>query len=64
MISIVIPVYNEEKNLNELCNRLIKASQQWDDTFEVILVDNGSIDNSLDIIKQIHKRDSRFKAMA
>ena len=52
MISIVIPVFNEEKNLEELNNRLLVTCDSLDKEFEIIYVDDGSSDNSLDIIKE------------
>ena len=51
MISIVIPVFNEEKNLEELNKRLLVVCNSLDREFEIIYVDDGSSDKSLDIIK-------------
>jgi len=50
-IAIVIPVYNEEKNLPALFARLFPIMQQLGKKFEIIFVDDGSIDNSLQILK-------------
>ena len=44
--SVVIPVFNEEDNLEELCDRLIAACQPLGRPYEVILVDDGSSDRS------------------
>ncbi|MDP3284291.1 MAG: glycosyltransferase, partial [Desulfobacterales bacterium] len=41
-LSVVIPVYNEEKNLPELIERCIAACKKTSRTFEIILVDDGS----------------------
>ena len=60
MISIVIPILNEQENLNQLRNRLIDASPLWEDQFEIVLVDDGSTDTSLEIMKQFSK-DDRFR---
>lgn len=51
-ISIVIPVFNEEKNLEELLDRCLKTCQGLKRDFEIILVDDGSSDQSRHIIKQ------------
>ncbi len=51
-LSVVIPVYNEEKNLPELIERCIAACKKTSRTFEIILVDDGSRDGSRDIIFQ------------
>ncbi|EKD27941.1 MAG: hypothetical protein ACD_79C00492G0002 [uncultured bacterium] len=50
-VSIVIPVFNESSNLNELIERTLKTcrSQTW--KFEIILIDDGSRDNSAEIIQ-------------
>ena len=45
-ISIVIPVYNEELNLDELVDRCLKVGQGMDRPFEIILVNDGSADGS------------------
>ena len=46
-LSIVIPSYNEEENINELYNRLIKILDNLKiKSYEIIFVDNGSTDNS------------------
>lgn len=63
MYSIVIPIYNEERTLPVLRSRLIEATVSLDDQFEVILIDDGSKDNSFDLMKQIHQQDGRFKIL-
>ena len=49
-VSVVIPVFNEAQNLEELITRCLDACGQLGRSFEVILVDDGSRDNSADII--------------
>lgn len=51
-ISVVIPVYNEEKNLEELISRCLKTCEGIRRDFEIILVDDGSSDRSRSLIKQ------------
>lgn len=46
LISIVIPIYNEEKNLDELLTRCLAVCTGMNYTFEIILVDDGSNDGS------------------
>lgn len=53
MISIIIPIYNEEETLPILYHRLKSAMPSYHDECEVILVDDGSTDNSLAIMKHI-----------
>jgi undecaprenyl-phosphate 4-deoxy-4-formamido-L-arabinose transferase len=49
-ISIVIPVFNEEANLDELILRCLEACKSMEHQYEIILVDDGSKDASTDII--------------
>ncbi len=51
LISIVIPVFNEEKNLDELIARCLKTCKEMNFLFEIILIDDGSKDNSAVKIK-------------
>ena len=51
MISLVIPVYNEEKNLHALMERIRPVMQNMGKPYEVILIDDGSRDDSLSILK-------------
>jgi len=52
MISVVIPVFNEEKNLPELIRRCLEACRSMDLPFELILVDDGSRDRSAQLISE------------
>jgi undecaprenyl-phosphate 4-deoxy-4-formamido-L-arabinose transferase len=51
MISVVIPAYNEEANLPRLMERLRPVMQQMGENYEIILVDDGSRDGTLPILK-------------
>jgi undecaprenyl-phosphate 4-deoxy-4-formamido-L-arabinose transferase len=51
MISVVIPVYNEEVNLSHLLERLRPVMQQMGKSYEIIFVDDGSRDNTLSILR-------------
>jgi dolichol-phosphate mannosyltransferase len=64
MISIVIPAFNEEENIGEVRRRLLAAGSEWQDTFEVIFVDDGSRDKTLDLLRAIHHEDPRFKVLS
>jgi len=52
-LSIVIPVFNSEQSLEKLCEQLIPAIGLIADDFEIILVDDGSVDRSWKIISQL-----------
>ncbi len=63
-ISIVVPVYNEEEVLPELYRRLQNALEQLDESWEIILVNDGSSDQSATLIQQLHYKDSRVKGIS
>tara|TARA_Y100000591_G_scaffold61923_1_gene50500 strand:+ start:232 stop:939 length:708 start_codon:yes stop_codon:yes gene_type:complete len=57
-ISIIIPILNEEKNIKKLSEEIKKKLNKI--KFEVIFVDDKSIDDSLNILKKIKYEDKRF----
>jgi undecaprenyl-phosphate 4-deoxy-4-formamido-L-arabinose transferase len=57
MISIVIPVFNEEKNLEALIGRLRPAMQGMQRPYEIVMIDDGSRDRSLEILKGFARAD-------
>ena len=64
LISIVIPIYNEEKNLDQLykrLNHLMDLEKKYD--FEIISVEHGSDDSSLKKLLEIRRRDKRVKIL-
>ena len=61
--SVVIPVYNEEEALSELGARLTAVMGRLDGPAEVILVDDGSRDGSLEAIRALSERDPRFRGV-
>ena len=60
-ISVVIPFYNEEESLAELYNKLVNVLINTGKTFEIIFIDDGSTDNSYQVVKEIQESDSRVK---
>jgi len=60
-ISVVIPVFNEEENLRELGERLIRTLTAMDRPFEIIFVDDGSTDGSRQVLEEeAHAGDLRL----
>ncbi len=59
-ISVIVPVYNVEKYLNQCVDSILGQTFR---NFELILVDDGSTDNSLKICKQYAKQDKRVKVI-
>ena len=54
-VAVVIPVYNEEENLPALMQRLMPVMQGLGKSFEIIFIDDGSHDQSLQILKEFTK---------
>ena len=61
MISVVIPLYNEEENIPQLKERLVKATESWSEPFECVLVNDGSHDKTPLMLNQLAEEDSRFR---
>jgi len=59
--SIIIPVYNSEKSLEDLVNRIECLFNEMSKSFEIILIDDCSVDKSWDLLKKIHSRNSKIK---
>ena len=60
-ISVIIPVYNVEKYISETINSVL--AQTFND-FEIICINDGSKDSSLDILNNLAKTDSRIKVFS
>src|SRR5271154_7200215 len=61
MISIVIPIFNEQENLPELRRRLTAAMEAAKQDWEAVMVDDGSRDDSPRIMEEFCREDGRFK---
>ena len=56
-ISIVIPLFNESESLDELHDWILSSMSNYSKSFEIILIDDGSTDNSWQIIKNLSKKN-------
>lgn len=61
MLSAVVPVYNEEESLDKFYPRLTTVLPKIDKDYEIIFVDDGSTDNSLEIVKRFAKQDKHIR---
>lgn len=61
MVSVVVPIFNEQENLPELRRRLSEALEKTGESWEVVLVNDGSRDASREMIRRYHQEDPRFK---
>jgi dolichol-phosphate mannosyltransferase len=63
-LSVVIPVYNEEHTLEALAQRLAAVLGSLGEPWEVIFVNDGSMDSSGEMVRRFHQNDARFKSVA
>jgi len=62
-ISVIVPLLNEEESLPELCQWIERVMHENDFTYEILLIDDGSYDNSWNVIQQLHANDARIKGI-
>ena len=62
-LSIIIPLYNEEESLPELSDWITEVVTQHQFTYEVIMIDDGSNDNSWQVIEQIANKNPNIKLL-
>lgn len=63
-VSIFLPVYNEEPNLRPLHAKLDEALKVLGRTSEIIYVDDGSTDGSLNVLRELARLDNRVRVVA
>lgn len=62
-ISVVIPLFNEEESLPELHEWIVKVMNEQKFSYEIIFVDDGSKDNSWQVIEGLTKKDANTKGI-
>jgi dolichol-phosphate mannosyltransferase len=62
-LSLVIPLYNEEENVLPLIDQLNAALAGWSDSMEILLVDDGSTDQTLDRLRRAQEADPRLRVI-
>lgn len=63
MISIVIPAYNEEKNIPILYQKLKEILEKIGQSYEIIVIDDGSTDSTYQILKDLASKDPTLKVI-
>lgn len=62
-LSLIIPVLNEEKNIGVLYKNIVDSLKKGGISYEIIFVDDGSTDNSYNLLAKLHKSDKRVKVI-
>lgn len=62
LLSVIIPVFNEEKNIDPLLKRLIPVLKNY--SYEIIFVDDGSTDNTLKTLKSFSQKNNNIKIIS
>ena len=62
-LSIVIPVYNESPNVKRLYEELTEVLGQYGRSYELVLVDDGSMDDTFEQLATLQSRDPRLRVI-
>lgn len=60
-LSIVVPIFNESDNIIAFYERTIKVLDELSEPYEIIFINDGSTDDSLDLLVELHKKDRKIK---
>lgn len=60
-LSVVIPVYNEAENVAPLVQELQSALAEWPGNIELVFVDDGSTDSTLELLRRVQASDARVR---
>ncbi len=63
-LSIVIPMFNEAENAESTLSRVEEALASFAGTYEIIIVNDGSLDNTLSVLKELVKKDGKLKIVS
>ena len=61
--SLVIPIFNEQENITELYARLSKTMESLNKDYEIVFINDGSTDQTLSKLSNLHNQDKRVKAI-
>ena len=62
-LSIVIPVYNEEENVEPVVNEIKSAVEPLGRGYEIVIVDDGSNDRTFDVLARLHQQEPRLRVV-
>ena len=64
MLSVVLPIYNEEKGISSFLQEVNESLKNYGKPYELILVNDGSTDNSLDRILSWQQKNMKIKVLS
>lgn len=62
-ISVVVPMYNESANIDAFYTRMTRVLAQLNKSYEIICINDGSRDNTLELLKGLNLKDDRVKVI-
>jgi glycosyltransferase involved in cell wall biosynthesis len=62
-ISVIVPLYNEDESLRELCEWIVRVMQENKFSYEIILINDGSTDRSWEVIEELGQQNSSIKGI-
>jgi glycosyltransferase involved in cell wall biosynthesis len=63
VLSIIIPLFNESENIDALYSRMIRVLSNMGEPFEIIFINDGSLDSTLQCLHSIRDKDNRIKVI-
>lgn len=63
-LSVIVPLYDENENIPVFYKRLKKTLVKLNLSYEIVIIDDGSTDNSLAVLKKIHQHDHSIKIIS
>jgi len=63
-LSIVIPMFNEAENVESTLERVEEAMASFEGTYEIIVVNDGSVDNTLEILKRLESQNEKMRVVS
>ena len=62
-LSVVIPIYNEQENIEQLYGDLKQVLERLGKSYEIVAVDDGSTDGSFEVLRELHRGDDLLKVV-
>ena len=63
-VSLIVPCYNEEKNIEPFYDAILNVFEKLEEDFELLFVNDGSKDNTLSKIRELNSKDKRVKGVS